>query len=133
MAVRGVAKTPGSGKMHRFTWEGLLNGDSGTPVSIPGAADMTVQVIQVAAGTGDTIILEGSLEETPSKWFQMRDGGDNLISFTGDDGEAVSPVVMHVRPRVTAGDGTTDFTTILLARSTMRQHRSHARARSTMR
>jgi len=120
MAVRTVAKSPGSGKVHRFVWTGLLNGNSGTPISIPGAADMTVQAIQVAAGVGDTVILEGSLEETPATYFQMRDGGDNLISFTGSDGGAVSPVVLHVRPRVTGGDGTTNFTIILLARSTMR-------------
>ncbi len=119
MAVREVNPSDQSaGKTHRFTWEGLLNGDSGQPVTIPGAADMSVQVIIVAAGTGDTIILEGSLEETPSNWFQLRDGGNNLISFTGDDGEAISPMVMHVRPRVTAGDGTTEFTAILLARRT---------------
>ena len=118
MVVRNVILSEGSGKTHRFTWTGLLNGDSGSPISVPGAADMSIQVIQVAAGTGDTIILEGSLEETPSNWFQLRDGGDNLVSFTGDDGEALSPVVMHVRPRVTAGDGTTEFTAILLARRT---------------
>ena len=120
MAERSVVKSFSSGKAHRFTWTGLLNGDSGAPISIPGAADMTVQAIQVVAGVGDTIILEGSLEETPATYFQMRDGGDNLISFTGSDGGAVSPVVTHVRPRVTAGDSTTDFTVILLARSTMR-------------
>ena len=108
--------------VYRFVWTGLLNGDDGSPVRIPGAADMTVQAIQVAAGTGDTIILEGSCEDDAdgATYFQMRDSGDNLISFTGSDGEAVAPIATHIRPRVTGGDGTTNFTVILLARTTMR-------------
>ncbi len=121
MATRSVVRSDVSGRVHRFIWTGLLNGDDGELVSIPGAADMTCQVIQVAAGVGDTIIFEGSCEESvPSNFFQVRDGGDNVISFTGSDGEFLANMVAFIRPRVTAGDGTTNFTAILLARSTMR-------------
>ncbi len=120
MATRGFVPTQASGRVHRFVWTGLLNGDDGVPVSIPGAADMTVQVFGTF-GTGGTIILEGSCEEDPpSNYFQMRDQGDNLISFVGDDGESVGPIATFIRPRVTGGDGDTDLTMILLARSTMR-------------
>ena len=120
MATRSFASTQASGNVHRFIWTGLLNLDDGDPVSIPGAADMTVQVFG-AFGAGGTIILEGSCEESPpSSYFQMRDGGDNLISFTLADGEMVGPIAAFIRPRVTAGDGDTDLTLILLARSTMR-------------
>lgn len=120
MATRSFTPTQDSGRVHRFVWAGLLNGDDGEPARIPGASDMSFQVIQIAAGVGDTIILEGSLEVTAGTFFQMRDGGDNVISFTGSDGEAVAPIAAHIRPRVTAGDGTTNFTAILLARSTMK-------------
>jgi len=120
MATRSVVRTQ-SGPAHRFVWVGLLNGDDGEVISIPGAADMTIQVIVVAAGSGDTLILEGSLEELPpTNFFQLTDNGDNLISFSAAGGEAVAPLTSAVRPRVTAGDGTTNFTAILLARSTMR-------------
>ena len=120
MATRSVAKTEEAGRTRRYVWTNLGNGDDGEPVSSPGAADMTVQVIHVAVGGGDTVILEGSLETgPPSNFFQMRDGGDNLISFTSADGELVAPMAVFIRPRVTAGDGTTNFTVILLVRSTM--------------
>ena len=120
MATRDFEKTLVQDKVHRFVWTGLLNGDDGSPASVPLAADMTFQVIQVAAGAGDTIILEASCEVTPGTYFQMRDGGDNVISFTGSDGELVAPMAAHIRPRITAGDGTTNFTAILFARSTMK-------------
>lgn len=120
MATRSVARTPVSGRVHRFTWVGLLNGDDGAPISIPGAADMTVQVFGTF-GTGGVIILQGSCEESPpSNYFQMRDQGDNLISFIVADGESVGPIAAFIRPRVTEGDANTDLTMILLARSTMR-------------
>ncbi len=120
MATRGFVPTELSGRVHRFTWTGLLNGDDGDLKSIPGAADMTVQVFGTF-GAGGTIILEGSCEEDPaSNFFQMRDQGDNVISFEVADGESVGPIAAFIRPRVTAGDGTTDLTMILLARSTMR-------------
>lgn len=120
MATRSVVPSDVSGRVHRFTWTGLLNGDDGELISIPGAADMTVQVFG-AFGTGGTIILQGSCEEDPpSNYFQMRDQGDNLISFVAADGESVGPIAAFIRPLVTDGDGTTDLTMILLARSTMR-------------
>lgn len=119
MATRSVVRSD-SGRVHRHTWVGLLNGDDGELVSIPGAADMTVQVFGTF-GAGGTIILEGSCEESPpSNFFQMRDQGDNLIAFIVADGESVGPIATFIRPNVTAGDGTTDLTMILLARSTMR-------------
>ncbi len=122
MATRGFVPTDVSGRVHRFTWAGLLNGDDGVLVSIPGAADMSVQVFGTF-GSGGTIIVEGTLElldPAPTNFFTLRDGGDNPISFAAADGEMVGPVSVAVRPRVTAGDGTTDLTMILIARSTMR-------------
>ena len=122
MATRSVVRTDVSGRVHRFIWTSLLNGDDGELISIPGAADMSVQVFGTF-GTGGTIIVEGTLElldPAPTNFFSLRDGGDNLISFTSADGEMVGPIAAAIRPNVTAGDGTTDLTMILLARSTMR-------------
>ena len=122
MATRGFIRSDVSGRVHRFTWAGLLNGDDGALVSIPGASDMSVQVFGTF-GSGGIIIIEGSLElldPAPTNFFTLRDGGDNLISFTAADGEMVGPLAVAIRPNVTAGDGTTDLTMILLARSTMR-------------
>ena len=120
MATRGFVRSNVSGRVHRFTWLGLLNGDDGQLVSIPGAADMTFQVFGTF-GAGGAIILEGSCEaDPPSNFFQIRDGGDNVISFNAADGEMTAAIAVFIRPRVTGGDGTTNLTAILLARSTMR-------------
>ncbi len=118
MAVRSWLKSDDAGKTHRYTWVNLANGDTGQPISVPGAADMTVQV-HGTWGTGGTLIIQGSLEATPSNWFTARDGGDNLISFTSADGEMLVNLLAHIRPKVTAGDGDTDFTVILFVRSTV--------------
>ncbi len=119
MATRSVIRTEVSGKTHRYVWLGLGNGDDGAPISIPGASDMTFQAFGTFGANG-TIILEGTCKETATTFFQMRDGGDNVISFGSADGEMVAPIAVFIRPRVTNGDGTTDLTAILLARSTMR-------------
>ena len=119
MATRGFVRTQVSGRVHRFVWLGLGNGDDGEPISIPGAADMTFQAFGTF-GAGGTIIMEGTCRETAATFFQMRDGGDNVISFDSADGEMLAQMVAFIRPRVTAGDVTTDLTAILLARSTMK-------------
>ncbi len=119
MATRSFTPTEVSGRVHRFVWLGLANGDDGDPISMPGASDATIQVFGTFGG--GTIILEGSCEvDPPSNFFQMRDGGDNVISFNAADGEMVGPIAVSIRPRVTAGDATTNLTAILLVRSTMR-------------
>ena len=122
MAVRSWTQTSGAGKSYHFIWTGLLNGDTGEPVSIPGAADMTFQVYGTF-GVGGTVILQGSCDltsNTSPTYFTMRDSGDNLVSFTIPDGEAIAPAVALVRPDVTAGDGATNITAVLYVRSTMR-------------
>ena len=121
MAIRDWVRTSESGRTQRIIWSGLLNGDTGQVFSAPGAADMTVQVTGNFGG-GSTIIMQGTLEEltSPSNFFTLRDGGDNLISFSAADAEMIAMVTAGIRPSVTAGDGTTDLTVILFVRSTMR-------------
>ncbi len=121
MATVKFNRTIDHGRTHRFVWTDLALGDVGEPARIPGAADMTFQVIKTVPGTvGDAIILEGSCEEIASTYFHMRDAGDTFLSFKDSDGEAVAMIASHIRPRVTGGDSKTRFTAILLARSTMK-------------
>ena len=121
MAVKPVTvqKDAGGGTT-RITWPNLGNGDTGAPVEWPGAADRSVQVIVNAAGVGDTVVIEGSCEATPTNYSTLTEPGGAALSFNGAALEGVLQVTSHIRPNVTAGDGTTDLTVILLARSTMR-------------
>ena len=61
----------------------------------------------------------GSCENVATNYFGLKDPQGNALSLTAAGGDMVSEVVTHVRPRVTAGDGSTDLTVILFFRSTM--------------
>lgn len=97
-----------------YTWSGLLNGDDGSPAAYQGAGDRTVQVTGTP-GAGGTIIFEGSLDGGTT-WFSLRDPSSTAISFTAAGGRAVLENVPLIRPRVTGGDGTTNFTAYLCVR-----------------
>jgi hypothetical protein len=67
------------------------------------------------AGTlsvGGTIVLEGSNDGVT--YYTLTDPQGNAISKTALGIEAVQEVVRFVRPRVTAGDGSTDLKAYLL-------------------
>lgn len=93
-------------------WAAMANGDDGTPFENPGAPDRSVQV-QGTFGVGGTVVLEGSNDGT--NYHTLRDPLGNNLSFTAAGLKAVMEAVRYVRPRVTAGDGTTSITVTLLA------------------
>ena len=116
MVTQTAVRTEGGGKTYRHLWDNLANGDDGAAIGIPGAPDSTVQVFGTF-GSGGTIIFEGTLEETPTTWFALEDSTGAAISFTAAGGSVVLGLTRHIRPRVTAGDGTTDLTAILFSGS----------------
>ena len=95
-------------------WIGLANGESGEPFISPGTADKTVQV-KGTFGSGGNVIIEGSLDGVD--YFQLKDELGNNLSFSSTDGETVMQNVVYLRPRVTAGDGTTAIDVWLLGNS----------------
>lgn len=98
------------------TWSGLLqpSSDDGEPYECPGAADRSVQV-QGTLGTGGAVAIEGSNNGT--NYVTLTDPQGNALSINAIGRiEAIAEVTRYVRPRVTAGDGATDFTVTLLAR-----------------
>lgn len=101
----------------RYTWVNLENGDKGAPLSVSGAAYISIQVFG-DFGIGGVLGLEGSLEEDVLNYFQMHDNNGRLIWFTSAGGNMMVPTATYVRPKVAAGDETTDLTMILLTRST---------------
>lgn len=108
-----AAELGGPRKVGIWTWTALANGDSGSAVVAPMFPDRTIQVFGTF-GTGGTVVIEGSLDGT--NYATLTDQSDNALSFTAAKIEAIAPVTLYIRPRVTAGDGTTALTVILLAK-----------------
>lgn len=113
-----VTRRDGEGRTVRHTWASLLQSETGVSVSIPGAADRSIQITGTFGGA--SVGVQGSLEAVAANWSTLTDAQGNALTFTSAGLEAVSEVVTHIRPAVTGGDGTTDLAVTLLSRSTMR-------------
>lgn len=99
------------------TWTPLANGDEGAPVELANFADRTVQVVG-AFGGGGNLRIEGSLDG--ENWAPLTDPQGNFLDIQTAKIEAITEIVRWVRPRVTAGDGTTSLTVTMLLRGTNR-------------
>jgi hypothetical protein len=101
--------------VHIITWTGLLQStlDTGDPFEGPGSADRSVQVEGVL-GVGGNLRIEGSNDGVLFQVLHDPTGAD--LDFAALGVEAVSEVTRFIRPRVTAGDGTTSFVVTLLVR-----------------
>lgn len=98
------------------TWTGLLNGDDGAPVELPTHSDRSAQVTGTF-GAGGSISLEGSNDGT--NYVVLSTPASVAITLTSAGLKAVLELPRYIRPRVTAGDGTTSLTaTLLLRRNT---------------
>ena len=116
MATR--AFTPVANDMRGLAaqWSGLLQSslDTGTPAELPDYADRSVQ-IGGTLGVGGTVVIEGSNDGTT--YITLTDPQGNALSFTAIDRiEQVQEITRFIRPRVTAGDGTTNFTVTFYGR-----------------
>lgn len=112
-ARTGIAPDQFVGENAIITWSGLLNGDNGAAETLAEFADKCIQVIGTF-GAGGTIIFEGSNDGT--NWVQLNNTAGTAISLTAAGMRQVLENPAYVRPRVTAGDGTTNLTMLLFAR-----------------
>jgi hypothetical protein len=94
-------------------WLALANGDQGSAVELVNFADRTVQVTGTF-GAGGSLTVEGSLDGVT--YGPLTDPQGNNLVFTSGKLETISEVVRFIRPRVTAGDGTTALNVYLLFR-----------------
>jgi hypothetical protein len=100
--------------VHISQWTGLTTTDAdGDPIEMPGSNDRTIQFTG-AFGVGGTIVMEGSNDG--SNWQTLNDPQGNSISKTAAAIESVMELTRYIRPRVTAGDGSTNLTATLLVR-----------------
>ena len=97
-----------------ITWSGLLNGDDGTPLYLgTDYADRSVQVLGTL-GTGGTVQIEGSMAGVT--YATLTDSTGTALSVAALKLRAVVEQCVYIRPRVSAGDGSTDFTVALFIR-----------------
>jgi hypothetical protein len=96
------------------TWTPLTTTNAdGAPGIFTGSGDRTVQIAGTF-GAGGTVVIEGSLDN--NNWFGLKDPSSTVISFTAAGLRTVLENVPYIRPRVTAGDGTTSITAIACVR-----------------
>lgn len=82
---------------------------------MPGSSVRSVQFTGTF-GTGGTILLEGSNDGT--NYVTLTDPQGNAISKTAAGIEAIEETTVYIRPRVSAGDGTTSLVaTLFLGRN----------------
>lgn len=95
----------------RHTWSGLANGDDGAPAEFPLMSDRTVQVFGTF-GAGGSVTIEGSLDGV--NFSTLTDPQGNQLTLGSAKVESIMEVVQYIRPRVTAGDGATNLTVMIL-------------------
>lgn len=99
-------------------WTGLLNGDDGAPAEFVSEADRSVQV-EGTAGAGLAGVIEGSNDSTNYRTLKDQSGTDITIAGVGTLRQ-IRDLPRLIRPRITAGDGTTSLTVTIVARSNIK-------------
>jgi hypothetical protein len=107
--------TFGNDKVHVYSWTPMTfaGSDVGSPIEMPGSADRTVQVTGTL-GTGGSVRIEGSLDG--STYHVLTDPQGNALDINALKVETIMEIVRYIRPRVTAGDGTTSLSVHILMR-----------------
>jgi hypothetical protein len=99
-----------------WTWIGLLNGDTGSPVPVRDGLGQWLAVCNNGTlGAGGTLRWEGSVDGGTT-WYTLSDDTGAALNQTAFGMKVVKDRPLLVRPNVTAGDGTTSLTEILVTR-----------------
>jgi hypothetical protein len=96
------------------TWTGLLNGDDGAPVNLARYPDKTVQVTNTFS-VGGNVVIEGSNLATPEYGDLHDPQGGVLSTITTKENLVIAESPLRLRPRVSAGDGSTDLVVTIVA------------------
>lgn len=116
MATIPYSKTPsGNSRTLLASYAAMANGDDGEPIPFSQYADKSVQVVG-AFGVGGSVTIEGSNNGTD--WATLKSSSGNALNITSAKIEQVLEITQLIRPRVTAGDGSTNLSVHVLARET---------------
>jgi hypothetical protein len=98
-----------------YQWTPMTNSgsDVGSALELPGWADRSVQITGTF-GTGGTCLIEGSNDGTNYATLNNLQG--SALSLTAAGIKGVAEITRYIRPRISAGDGTTSLTITILAR-----------------
>lgn len=104
----------GNSQLTLTSWGGLTAGDDGSPYPFGGYADRSVQVFG-AFGVGGKVVIEGSHDNL--NWTPLHDAFGNIAELTAPGILLLAEASLYTRPRVTAGDGSTALTVLMLGRT----------------
>jgi len=111
-----VTRFQHQGRTHTHTWTGITEGDpTGEAAVLPGAADRSVHVFGTFGG--GTITMQGSNQKVPTDWQTLHDSGGDPLTFTTAGILAVDENVLHYRPLLSGGSGSS-VNVIIASRST---------------
>lgn len=112
--IRGMTKTM-IGILNQRTfliaWKELGDGDAGEECYVYASEYRSVQFAGTFGSEG-SVVLEGSNDCV--NWFTLSDPQGNPISKMAPGIEAVTELTVFVRPRVQAGDESTNISAVLL-------------------
>ena len=108
-----VAGSVTPGGMVRVTWPAMANGDVGSPVRYHSHADRSIQVFGTF-GAGGSVAVEGSLDE--ANFATLNDPQGVTLAVTTAKVKSIAEMSIVTRPHVTAGDGTTALTVVMIFR-----------------
>lgn len=112
MAIRPITRERVGHNAALFTWTLLANGDTGEVLDQLDYTDACIQFGGTFAS--GTIVWEGSNDGVT--FFTLNDAQSSAISKSAASIEQVAEVPRYVRPRVSAGTGSTSLTATLYAR-----------------
>jgi polygalacturonase len=121
MATIASTVTPmaafGERKCHLVSWTPLTftGSDVGAAIEMGASADRSVQVTGTF-GAGGSVTIEGSNDGT--NYHTLNDPQGNALAVTSAKTEQVMELTRYIRPRITAGDGTTSLTVTMFLRRT---------------
>lgn len=106
------------------TWGPMANGDDGKPFVCPNRADKSIQVLGTF-GAGGNAKIEGTNKQAynpdgsaialvTADYATLNDPQANALDVTAAKIEQVLENPNAIRPRITAGDGTTALTIIMV-------------------
>ena len=109
MATISAALVPSVDKKFlKVKWETITTTDDvGEAVEMGAFRDRSVQVFG-NFGTGGTVLIEGS-NDGGTTYSTLTDPQGNALSFTAAGLEAITEMVGHIRPRLSAGSGAVDL------------------------
>lgn len=120
MATVNLVDNDTSSAGRSIVWETLTTANAdGQPFDPLTFADISIQVMGTF-GAGGTLLIEGSNELVPTTWATLNDPQGNALSITAAKMEHLLEGARWIRPRVSAGDGTTDLDVHVWARRSLR-------------